>query len=75
MPAEDVAADLAKALLCKKPPRYVSTGSNVRLYSLLGFMQCWLCPGKISNLFQEKFGLKLLESRIKLGHSAVKTQC
>ena len=65
MPAEQVAAAIAKALSEKLALRYLSTGSDVRMYNMLGFMQCWLCPSKISNLLREKFGLKALEKKMK----------
>ena len=66
MPPEKVAAAIAQSLLAKQPPRYISTGSDVRMYNILGFMQCWLCPAKISDLFQEKFGLKTLQKKVQL---------
>ena len=66
MPPEKVAAAIAKSMLAKEVPRYVSTGSDVRMYNILGFMQCWICPVKMSGLLQEKFGLKTLQKHIQL---------
>lgn len=66
MPPEQVADAIVKGLEQKRTPRFVSSGSDVRLYSILGFMQYWLCPAKISDMFQEKFGLKTLEKYLQI---------
>ena len=61
MSVEQVAADIVKGILRRKAPRYISTGSQVRLLTLLGYLQAWLFPEGISRSFQEKFGLKKLQ--------------
>ena len=66
MPPEQVAVAIANSLLAKGAPRYITAGSDVRMYNILGFMQFWLCPARISNLLQEKFGLKTLHKQIQL---------
>lgn len=66
MPPEDVALAITKVLNSRKSPRYISTGSNVRLYNLLGYIQCWLWPALVSSLFQDKFGLNALKSKINI---------
>jgi len=35
------------------------------MYNILGYMQSWVCPGKISALFQEKFGLLKLQKSLQ----------
>lgn len=64
MPVDNVAAAIAKGLAARKAPRYISTGSDVGMYNVLGFMQTWLCPATISNMLQEKFGLKQLHKHL-----------
>lgn len=65
MPVDQVAAAIAKGLAEKKSSRYISTGSDVRMYNFLGFMQTWLCPATISSMLQEKFGLKQLQKHLQ----------
>lgn len=57
-----VASDIVRSIVGGKHKRYISTGSDVTMYNILGYMQCWLCPGSISSLLQDKFGLKKLKA-------------
>ena len=64
MAPQQVAKDIVQSVLKKSPPRYVKTGTGVGLYTFLGYLQSFVCPGSISTMLQDKFGLKKLQQII-----------
>lgn len=61
MSPQQVAIHIVKGAMKQSPARYIKTGTNVRIYNFLGYLQSFVCPGSINSMLQKKFGLQKLE--------------